>query len=304
MLVGSLSAAFAQTASPPASVEAVAPFGALSLFVLAATLFAGLVTGAGVASLRNRQPSFRKSGPRTAQNTDRRAVGAHPVIERTPPSPSRERLPPVVAVLGLAGTSDYGDWLDSLANGPRFGPRIVGFVAAEDCDKADAIACTANLARSGGHDVVVIDACGETDDLAKAFDRRIGRRARRTTDPFGAGARIEVLTASDLFGPSDVPTTAHWRDTFATLAARNDVVLVDLPGLAELAEVPSLYAALDEVVVLRDAAAPREQVSDVCAAARQSGVRITQQVVMKATCRSRLLRQLIITTGVPTLTRE
>lgn len=274
--------ASAETAHP-----AAAPFGGLSLFILAGTLLAGLLTGAGVATLRNRQPSLRLNLPRLGRSSSGATRAAPPVVrEEAAPrvmpdaSPVREKLPPVVAVLGPAGESDCDDWLDALADGPRFGPRIVGLIAAADCDRPQAIATIADHARTRGQDVVIIDAGGDMDRLAEAFDRRIGRRSSRQSDPFGASARIEVVEEGDLFTAGPVPTAQDWRKAFASLAARNDIVLVDLPSADRLAEVPALIEALDDAVILRDAALPRPDVAIACQAARQTGARVTAQVVI------------------------
>ena len=148
-----------------------------------------------------------------------------------------------------------------------------------DCDKADALAAVADRARVGGQDVVIVMAGGAVEPLAAALDRRIGRGSRRR-DPFGARARIEVVEDADLFDPGLEPAVEDWRDVFASLAARNDIVLVDLPAAGRLATIGPLLAALDEAAILRAESEPAEDLLAVCAAAEKAGTRVTHQVVV------------------------
>ena len=282
-LAGSVGA-WAQTAA--AEPAHATPFGGLSLVVLAGTLVAGLVAGAGLAMLRGRQPSLRLIPSRVA----RRARVEEPEPVRKIVSPpvrvassarSREKLPPVVALLGSGGESDCDDWLDSLMEGPRFGPRIAGLIAAGDCDAAQAVATIAERARLLGRDVVVIAAGGAVDGLAAAFDRRLGRRKSRRSDPFGASARIEVLEEADLFAPGVEPDEQDWRDAFTALAAGNDIVLVDLPAAEALDEAMPLLAVLDETLLLRGVDLPRPDAANACGMARAPGARETGQIVVE-----------------------
>lgn len=276
--------AWAQTPAAPEAAHA-APFGGLSLVVLAGTLVAGLLAGAGLAALRSRQPSLRLIPSRVARQAPVEApvpaekVASRPV--RAAPARVREKLPPVVALLGVPGESDCDDWLDSLMEGPRFGPRIAGLSTAGDCDAAPAVAAIAERARMLGRDVVVIAAGGSVDGLAAAFDRRLGRRRSRRSDPFGASARIEVLEEADLFAAGIAPDEQDWRDAFTALAASNDIVLVDLPEADRLDDAMPVLAVLDETLLLRSVDLPRQDVAHVCAMARAAGARVTGQIVVE-----------------------
>ena len=285
-LLVSAADAWAQTAASAEPAHGSAPFGALSLVVLAGTLAAGLLAGAGLAALRGRQPSLRlipSRVPRRARVKEPEPV--EKVVSRpvrvTPTARAREKLPPVVALLGAPGESDCDDWLDSLMEGPRFGPRIAGLIGAGDCDAAQAVATIAERARVLGRDVVVIAAGGSVDGLAAAFDRRLGRRRSRRSDPFGASARIEVLEEADLFAAGIAPDEQDWRDAFTALAASNDIVLVDLPAADRLDEAMPILAVLDETLVLRDVDLSRQEVASACAIARAAGARVTGQIVVE-----------------------
>ena len=277
----------AQTVASAEAAHPSAPFGGLSLFILAGTLLAGLLTGAGVATLRNWQPSSWPMRPRLSRASASVLDAEPPPAARPQPAPRatpepqvREKLPPVVAVLGAAGERDCDDWLDALSDGPRFGPCIVGLIAAGDCDKAEAVASIADHARTRGQDVVVIDLGGDADRLAEAFDRRIGRRSPRESDPFGASARIEVVEQADMFEADGEPAMQDWHRAFASLAARNDVVLVNLPAPERLSDAPALLEALDDAVILCAAALPKPEIIAACRAALQAGARVTAQVVI------------------------
>lgn len=269
--------ACAQTAvaEPP---HGSAPFGGLSLVVLAGTLVAGLLAGAGLAMLRGRQPALGLIPSRKAPPVER--VAPRPV-RAAAPARMREKLPPVVALVGAPGDSDCDDWLDSLMEGPRFGPRIAGLTAADDCDAAQAVATIAERARTLGRDVVVIAAGGSIDGLAAAFDRRLGRRRSRRSDPFGASARIEVLEEADLFAPGIEPDEQDWRDAFTALAAENDIVLVDLPEADRLDEATPLLAVLDATFVLRSVSLPKPDLAQACAMIRAAGAKVAGQIVVE-----------------------
>ncbi len=276
--------AWAQTAA--AEPAHAAAFGGLSLVVLAGTLVAGLLAGAGLAAFRSRQPSLRLIASRAARPARVEAATpveeiASPPMRAAPPARSREKLPPVVALLGAPGESDCDDWLDSLMEGPRFGPRVAGLTAAGDCDAAQAVAAIAERARTLGRDVVVIAAGGAIDGLAAAFDRRLGRRKSRRSDPFGASARIEVLEEADLFAAGIAPDEQDWRDAFTALAASNDIVLVDLPEADQLDEAMPVLAVLDETLLLRSVDLSRQDVAHACAMASAAGACVTGQIVVE-----------------------
>lgn len=257
-----------------------APFGGLSLVVLAGTLVAGLLAGAGLAMLRGRQPALGLLPSHPVRETPVEKIVTPPARAEAPVR-VREKLPPVVALLGASGDSDCDDWLDALMEGPRFGPRIAGLTAAGDYDAAAAVATIAERGRTLGRDVVVIAASGSVDGLAAAFDHRLGRRRSRRSDPFGASARIEVLEEADLFAPGIAPDERDWRDAFTALAAGSDILLVDLPAADRLDEVSPLLAALDETFVLRSVELPKSVLARACTLARAAGAKVAGQIVVE-----------------------
>ena len=127
----------------------------------------------------------------------------------------------------------------------------------------------------------MIAAGGAVDGLAAAFDRRLGRRKSRRSDPFGASARIEVLEEADLFAPGVEPDEQDWRDAFTALAAGNDIVLVDLPAAEALDEAMPLLAVLDETLLLRGVDLPRPDAANACGIARAAGACVTGQIVVE-----------------------
>lgn len=278
------SAAFAQT--PGAVAEAMLTaqraatpsFGALSLLILLGTLLAGVVSGVGLASLRPRQLAHDGGAQHNAAApTFSRAVPTPAAPASTPPTPKREPLPPVVAEIDGGGENDAAFWIEELAHGPKFGPRIIGMVVASDCDGDDALARLAMTARDTDRDLAIIDACRGADRLATALDARLDRPMRSGSH---TGARTEIVPLPDLMGGRGRPDARLLRDAFAALAARVDVVLVDLPAIADWRKIPTLISTLDDVAVLCTPDTSREELRSLCEAARVAGAPITGQVLV------------------------
>ena len=257
------------------------PFGALSLFVLGGTLLAGLVVGAGAASLRERARLPRGFArlpaidPHVQPSPQRRSV--------SPPGEAPVAALAVVAVLGGAPqphATSIERWIEEIGEGPRFGPRIVGLVSPRGFAKADAIARIADAAIRIDRDVVLVEA-GDSDPgaLAQGLDQRIGR-AGRPADPFGAGARVEIMPLVDLLPSRSAPSAADWIAGLQGLAARADVVLVDLPEISTLARLPAAASAIDEIVLLHGAEAHEGR--RFAQEAARLGVCVGTQIIVRA----------------------
>lgn len=252
-------------AVPAESIAQAPAFDWLPVAAALVALAVGLGGGFAVATLRARK---------AAEAPERPPLSVPNLPSDPSPSLLQDNVPPLATLNGRTAKR----WLDHLAHGPRFGPRVVGLVAAPDCNRADAISRIAAVARGADRDVVVVEAGDVLDDLAAALDRHFSR-TERGADPFGALPKVEIVPMRDLLPQRHMSQPAAWRDAFDRLGARADILLVDLPadGWTRLS---ALLETLDEIVLLREAGSDAGQIAALCETARERGTAIDAQIVL------------------------
>jgi hypothetical protein len=252
----------ARAAASDSSPAQSKPFGVLTLYALAGTLFVGLVIGVGLGSLRSRVASRQILPGRASPRQTREPAPAPAPLPHGDSAPSDEPededddVLPVLArmtlpfAVGRAPSEAVARLVDRLSRGPAYGPRIIAFAnSASPGHEAMVIAQIAEAARQDDLDVIIVDAAETPDDeivqeLDLVVDASSGKEGR---------ARIEIVPLDHLLPPGRRPGVSVLRKGLHGLAARTDVILV---RTSDRPATPAIYGAVDEILLLRDARDP------------------------------------------------